>query len=234
MTDPVKYPLADNDQIFFLHIPKTGGMTLKTLLKQNVGSNQFHQIPIRKFDSVHARDLLGYRCIRAHWDYNFFRVLSRKPVYITMLRHPVARMISMYGMIRRKPQSRWFTPDIHHFIDRMSAERLQVHFLAGAIFGRPVTGAALLEVALTRLQECAFFGIVERFTQSVDLLCATFGWPRVTAVDVRNEAADKTPPPDAAVIAHIEEASSLDMAFYQSALRLFEDRRAPACARGEL
>lgn len=226
MTNPVRYPLAENDQIFFLHIPKTGGMTLKTLLKQSVGRQNFHQIPIRKFGRVQARQLSPYRCIRAHWDYSFFRVLPRKPVYITMLRHPVARMFSMYGMIQRKPKSRWYTSDIHQFIDMISAERLQVHFLAGTIFSQPLTGPALVEVALTRLQECAFFGLTERFNQSVDLLCATFGWPKVETIEVRNEAANKRPHTDPDIIAHIEEASSPDLVFYQAALQLFESQLA--------
>jgi hypothetical protein len=218
----VPYRLQENDQIFFLHIPKTGGMSLKEILKQRVGEEQFHQIPIRKFDDVHARDLVAYRCIRAHWDYGFFRTLSRKPIYVTMLRQPVSRMLSLYGMSRRKRDSRWPTDDIHRFIDMVGAQRLQVHFLAGTISGRPIAGEGLLEVALTRLAECAFCGITEQFGQSIDLLCRTFGWPEVSAFEVRNQAADDDrPQPDSDITAHIEEACQLDMRLYQAANELF-------------
>jgi Sulfotransferase family len=225
---PGPYPLQENDQIFFMHIPKTGGMTLKTLLKQRVGSNTFHQIPIEKFSQTHARDLVGYRCIRAHWDYSFFRVLSRKPVYITMLRHPVARMLSMYGMVRRKPDSRWYTADIHEFIDRISAERLQAHFLAGVFSSQQLSQTALLELSLTRLDECAFYGITEQFSASLDLLCAIFGW-QPAAPEKRNAAAPGVKPvPDAEVVAHIETASRVDMDLYNEAVKGFGARKMQA------
>lgn len=216
------YELRENDQIFFLHIPKTGGMTLKTFLRRQVGGRRFRQIPIRKFNEVDSTGLQSYRCIRAHWDYGFFRVLGRKPIYITMLRHPVARMLSMYAMIQRKPASRWYTNDIHLFIDRLSAERLQAHFLAGTFQGQPLSQTALLEVALTRLAECAFYGITEQFPESLTLLCATFGWRRPETVQRRNVAVPESKPSvDQDVIAHIEEACQADMELYNAALKNF-------------
>ena len=156
--------LHANDQIFFLHIPKTGGMSLKQILKTQVGEAQFRQIPIKKFGLANSRQLGGYRCLRAHWDYGFFRVLPRTPVYITLLREPVSRIVSLFAMIRRKTDSRWNTNDIHEFIERIGAERLQVHFLAGTISGRPIQGQALLKVALTRLWESHGLGSPTTFT----------------------------------------------------------------------
>jgi hypothetical protein len=226
---PGRFRLKENDQIFFLHIPKTGGMSLKQILKHRVGEDRFHQIPIHKFGEAHAQELASYRCIRAHWDYGFFRVLSRKPVYITMLRQPVSRMLSLYGMIQRKPDSRWYTEDIHRFIDAIGAQRLQVHFLAGTISGRPLAGEGLLEVALTRLEECACYGITEYFRLSADLLCATFGWPKISSLEIRNEAAPgEKPQVDREIVAHIEETCRMDLKLYQAALEPFLARTASA------
>ncbi len=200
-------------------------MDLKQILKTQVGEAQFRQIPIKKFGLANSRQLGGYRCLRAHWDYGFFRVLPRTPVYITLLREPVSRIVSLFAMIRRKTNSRWNTNDIHEFIERIGAERLQVHFLAGTISGRPIQGQALLEVALTRLWEFAWFGITDDFHRSVDLLCETFGWPPVSSIETRNQAGpDDKPRLSKDIENHILEACELDVEFYKQAVEVFSSR----------
>jgi len=98
------YRLKDEDILYFLHIPKTAGTTLITIL-----DNQFD------FDSIYQKhdweqvlpnlpkDFSKCKLIRGHFGYGVYRILPRKPVYITFLRDPVEQTISDYEQSVRVP-----------------------------------------------------------------------------------------------------------------------------------
>ncbi|GAA0453979.1 sulfotransferase family 2 domain-containing protein [Alkalibacillus silvisoli] len=69
-------PLNETNPFIYIHIPKTGGKTMWHLFEQQE-------------EQIHV------------WHNRYFRKLNEPATYITMLRHPVDRVISTYYYIRQ-------------------------------------------------------------------------------------------------------------------------------------
>ena len=91
---------------------------------------------------------------------------------------------------------------------------------------RPPTRDDLV-IACGRLEEMEFVGIVERFNESVKLLCSTFGW-EVPAYESMNIAPVRTRrdgiAPD--ILEALMQANALDFELYEYAKSLFSRRLA--------
>jgi hypothetical protein len=105
----LKTPFQETNQIqravYFLHIPKTGGTTLnfsvfpqifeKGTICPAYSYSQLLQFP--------TEEISAYRLFRGHFYYPLYRLLPHKPVYLTFLRDPVERVLSLYDYVRREP-----------------------------------------------------------------------------------------------------------------------------------
>lgn len=92
--------LTAKDQLCFMHIPKTGGLTLVAILDRFYREDEIcplHQATWR----LPREKLSKYRLIIAHGSYQEF-VSDRipRPLFVTWLRHPVERTLSVYQHIR--------------------------------------------------------------------------------------------------------------------------------------
>jgi len=169
-----------------------------------------------------------------HHDYGVYRHFRRKPLFVTMLRDPAARVVSLYGHIQRvvgHPLHAYLRErqlDLEGFcLDPVFQEGIrnaQVGYLVGTREERDLTRGATLEMAKIRLDEFAFYGVVERFAESVHLLFHTFGWAEVeyAALNVRPEAA--RPTLDARTLEIIDSLTELDHGLYEYACVLFDKR----------
>ncbi|QUC64797.1 sulfotransferase family 2 domain-containing protein [Nitrosopumilus sp. K4] len=101
----MKIQLNGNSILYFLHIPKAAGTTLISIL-----DGYFDR---KKVLGIHAwkyllpkmpLDFSRFRFVRGHYGYGFYRLLPKKPIYITMLRDPSELIISSYKMIQRQKQ----------------------------------------------------------------------------------------------------------------------------------
>jgi len=85
-----------------------------------------------------------------------------------------------------------------------------------------------LDRAKEKLRSCAFFGLVERFEESMALLCYTFGWPPVGSVQKLMVAPEDRTGTAAALDDSIRqrliELNQLDVELYEFAQRLFDER----------
>lgn len=91
--------------LYFLHIPKTAGSTLITILDKYFQYDTVlfqHDWPA--LFSKMPKDFSKYRFVRGHFGYGFHRILPKKPVYITMLRNPSDLIISTLMMFKRQPK----------------------------------------------------------------------------------------------------------------------------------
>jgi len=94
----IEYDLKDDDILYFLHIPKTAGISF-----YNVVANYFDPKDLRPnkndphFNPKTKKAFSRYRFFRGHFGYGIYKSLPKKPVYITILRNPIERVLSQFG-----------------------------------------------------------------------------------------------------------------------------------------
>jgi hypothetical protein len=232
---PLKVHLRSGDTVFFLHLPKAGGTTFYAILEQYFPPESCFSIPDRQYKSELPSDLNRYRLVRAHQGYDVYRFFQRTPIYVTMLRNPVTRVVSYYKHMKRD-----LAHPMHDRVTRLSlldclSDPLMQDRLANAQTRRLAFGTepgddlppdrVQLEMAKVRLHEFAYFGLVEFYVRSVQLLTYSFSWPTITEFKTLNTA-----PPEAhenvslAVQEAIAECNYLDVALYDYAVQLFQER----------
>ncbi len=252
------YHLTDHDQLYFLHMAKTAGRSFEDLLKIFFNPQQTIRIDVEHGypQDIAANVFNKYQLYLGHLGYHFTTLFpdDKKPLWITMLRDPVERVISFYyffrntkpvkpGHINYKHQVMANELNLLQFVESEEAaelvENYQFHNLIDSEmlyftakdhrqFRNSKSDEELLTIAKSRLQdECIFFGITERYDSSVALLCYTFGWdlPRQ-----KPEKLNVTPEkPDKTtntpeIIEAIRRKVPLDIEIYSFACELFEKR----------
>lgn len=95
-------PLDNNHLLYYLHIPKTAGTSFTEIIMEKVGANFTYQpTAVDQFLNTPQEVAEKIRFISGHLVYDLSPVITRKLIYLTMLRDPVARTISQYGQVRR-------------------------------------------------------------------------------------------------------------------------------------
>lgn len=90
----------------------------------------------------------------------------------------------------------------------------------------PVVIPKRLQRSRRVLWDCTFFGIVERFDESVMLMCFTFGWPALGTAPRLRAATTATDinTIDAETIHQVEQLNQQDLRLYRGATQLFNRR----------
>ncbi len=124
-----------------------------------------------------------FQVVRGHLYYGLHEYLPQGATYITMLREPVARFLSSYYFILRRP--------LHPLHRKLKKERLEVEDylrliphrhnfqcrLIAGIEDKVIGDEQLLEMAKEHLAKSfSVVGICERFEESLVLVAKTFGW----------------------------------------------------------
>ena len=90
-----------DDLIWFVHIPKTGGTSVWQALCAAVSPEKiapYTDEDIKRLASTSdSIDVKPYRLLRSHYDISLEPLLNKQTQKITVLRHPVARIVSLYG-----------------------------------------------------------------------------------------------------------------------------------------
>lgn len=229
----------DDPVVLFLHLPKAGGTTLGEFVYNECRAGGDAPAGELLSDGVlflpygfikeenlavprYARDLLARDDLRAvigHFWYGLHEHAGRPSTYITMLRHPVERVLSLYHFLKLEGAM-----TIPRFVETFrEADNDQTRRIAGI---DPESTAALLEAAKEHLvRDFAVAGVVERFDDTLALLRRRLGWNRGTLSYPRNvndsrPAAESLPPAAVdAILAH----NQLDLALWQFVSRRMDE-----------
>lgn len=218
---------------FFIHVPKTAGTTMLRIIEDRYPAGSVESLYLAPPEEAAARIAkIGpqVRIVAGHVDYSYSANFPGPFRAFAMLREPVDRAISLFYFVKGEPShpSHQAVLDGKISIEEMSREQggMQARFIAGFSTTEPVDDATLLAQAKTHLVEkIAVFGLTERFDETLLLLTKALGWPlrgyarkNVTKKRPSKEATDP------ALLAAIREASAVDVALYEFAREIFEER----------
>lgn len=250
-----RYQLQENDQIYFLHIPKTAGMSLMhTLYSYFPTSDKRHFLV---GDLVKSPDVLRNRpFIPGHLFFTVHHFLERAPLYITMLREPTAHVISLFRHIKRledhplhkkfkdatlleflhSPQGKATTTNFQtlslgadndpRLINKTDWQEDREEIVEAAQARfKDLDPKTQIDIAKARLEKFAFVGITELFEESLQLLTYTFHWQ--PSQEVLNYNTDPEKPSNIPEEARelIAERTQLDAQLYQFGRELMQRRR---------
>lgn len=238
------------DPIVFIHIPKTGGMTVQAMIRDIYRPGELHKInpdvdSIKQYQSLSRDRKDKLKVIYGHMDYWIHELLPPNSRYVTLMRNPVERVISHYRYVRRTANNPLrdlaMQSSLEDWVARCGLHEMdngQTRRLSGTTdfvrFGE--CSAAMLEEARHNIrQNFALVGITERFDETYGLMSRLFGW-RIKHYPPRNVARRGSDIKEIPVrtIRLIEKLNSLDMELYQHATRLLSDRLGQTDIENEL
>jgi len=216
--------------LIFLHLPKTAGTTVSFVVRRHIDSTRDHLLRsvdgpdgLAKFKATPEAFRHRIHLLRGHQVFGLHEYLAPGARYLTVLRDPVARLVSHYRYVKATKHPM--------FIDAIRSEQMslynyvtsglsgelengQTRWLAGIHDDRPLVGSDL-QLAIKNIDEhFAWVGIQERLEESLVELGLAMRWLRVDYRS-RNVSGGQPSPPDAAVIAAIRDRNALDLELHQ-------------------
>lgn len=204
-------PGRPRDPIMFLHLHKTGGLTLDDVLAADVAPARICPV---KDDHLHLytrKELDGFDLLSGHFDVGALRLLSRPARTVSVFREPRARLVSFYrfhaghalggrhGVNSFAQMANAMGPETFFEDDRIRrAPEVFNHYLAvfsltyAQLRGAPGVSvervsARSVERAIARVRGLDAIALLERFEEGVTLACARLGMAAPRAVKPRNQ-----------------------------------------------
>lgn len=240
------------ERFLFIHIPKTAGVSLNAIIEKNFKKEEILDLFFMR-DAVKLSDeeISSYRLVRGHQAYSLVEKFTQRPRLLLMLRDPVQRSISNLRYAKNIGKKDFWLQQQYDLKDMSMDDMVkipevqdwlrdyQVKWVAGnfnlrnfttpMIFQIPKTvGKEYLDEAKRRLHVIDFVGITEKFAESAELMCKTFGWEKPAQAPNINTAKERGgwhEELSAKSMKIIHEITQLDRELYNHALKIFEQRR---------
>ena len=187
----------EREAVVFIHMPKTGGTTLRALLAGQFPADRVCPVQEDKLHLLSVAELGQYDFFAGHFDRSSMCFIPRKEIKtVVLFREPRARLISYYRFLRAHPNRDEFANDsciraahqltAEEFFEYPPMRQLFLvdnHYLIalGASLswyerklGLPLSKEEIsraLEEAKRLIRTTTAIGITERFDQSVELIC---------------------------------------------------------------
>lgn len=233
---PSQYSLKEQDVLYYCHIPKTAGRTVRSIL-----DDQFHYDEVcpatvaRQIPPIAPSELQKYRLFRGHLvTINLPELLPGKTIIKTAtLREPVSQMVSYYEYIRRNPTDTHYDKVINLSLDEFITHgpvrhNIQTYYIAKTTQFEidHLSDPEIFEIAKAGLNQFAFVGSIERFQESLFLLSYIFSWRPILNSRKENVAPSRQPYEDVppATLVLIQDSTRFDQDLYRYAEDLFNQR----------
>lgn len=237
-----KNPLQEEDQLYFIHVPKCAGTSFISLIDEHFIYDQICPVhyDIKKIQNeISDEQLRAFKFIRGHLPYDMIIPrLTKQPRMLTFLREPITRLISNFEMRQRLPdplvgmQETLKSLTLEQFLDK---PELRKHFanratrLIGGDMRKKGSNEIIpnLERAKERMATFDFVGIVEYFEESLKQFAYAYNFypievKRELNVSPNREKRSTISPETMQRVAEMEYA---DIELYKLGLELFEKQR---------
>ncbi|WP_036478991.1 sulfotransferase family 2 domain-containing protein [Myxosarcina sp. GI1] len=233
---------SDNEVIIFQHIPKTAGTTLRYIIQYQYspgaicelyGDAGSHAERIDKLKNLSKSEREKIKIINTHLGFGLHEFLSQPYTYITFLRDPVDRVISMYYYYQKTNNPLFQNLSLQEFVESYPAvQNGMTKNFSGVTLKRQLLppekkdtvpfSEENLAIAKQNLQnQFKFIGILERFDESAILLKRILGW-KIPLHDRSNVSQRANNIPQE-TMATIERLNKLDIELYEYAKLVFEE-----------
>jgi hypothetical protein len=222
----------NSDRLIFIHIPKAAGQTMNSIVSRQYRRDEIFHVEggIGKARIPSSEVAKEAKLVVGHVHFGIDRELPGASTYITMLRNPVDRVLSLFRYIASTPQhslhGRLGTAGLLDFVtgsvDAEEIENGQTRQIAGVRTGSPDEDS--LALAKQHLQERFLaVGLVERFDESMLMFKRRLHWRMPYYVPKNVIARTSMEEPTAEAIEVIESRNALDLELYRYACDLFEE-----------
>jgi hypothetical protein len=233
-------PTSTFTTLIFLHVPHTGGTSLRDVIRRQYQLEQVFEAydrsphSIEDYIALPEEEKRRIRCFMSHLVCGLHHFVPGEAVYYMMLRDPVKRALSDYTRIMTRPNyhmhdryQREGTTFEQHF-DKQYSINIQLKQLLepedparlALVRGRKRLPEDAVDIAKRRLESFPVIGLTERFDESLLLLQDVFGWQDVRYIR-QNVSTTTVELPDHAQ-ALVAERCALEIEVYQHACALFE------------
>lgn len=221
--------------VLFMHIPRTSGTAFRKAIEPNYPASErlcYYPGPpgiwYERFETLPARQLASFNFIAGHFVFGIHSYIDRSCEYITIIRDPIARVISNYWFaVRNKPGE--ITSNNGHVFTL--EEVLERHMLAeldnltvrcfGGYGEREARAGALgpeaYDAAVDNAQRFRFIGHQDRSEEAWNCLRRIFGWQR-GALEHLNAGHPEDHEVSVRTRTAIEHYCRYDIAFYKDVL----------------
>ncbi|MBV8278353.1 MAG: sulfotransferase family 2 domain-containing protein [Verrucomicrobia bacterium] len=255
---PIGFERASRKQVsnllYFMHIDKNAGTTLRHLLSKNYPAATYLSIkPLGRMGvdgrakTVDGLDEDVYNaiaevqsrqhtlaCVAANLPFGIDRFLDRRVTYLTFLREPVSRCISYwhFAFATRQQAPLWSVLESYDFdLGRIVQDNAvyqfsndQVRMVTGS--SEPNPGQAGFEMARATIQEHFFFaGAVEYLDHCLKVVAAEFGWQNTPHIRLNVGVQSSEAKLPASAQKYFRDANEWDIRLYEWLVKDYLPRR---------
>jgi hypothetical protein len=231
----------------FLHIPKSGGMTVYDILNREYGRSHIYtfsggrhrlQHDVDKFKALSIQERNSFSLLRGHNPFGIHKLLQTHFSYITILRDPIARVVSHYYYVLNNPHhllhenvvsanmslETYVSSGINYEMD--NGQTRQIAGVSEEISFGMCSGDLLNQAIENIARSFSVVGLTERFDETLLLMKHVLGWksyPVYTRQNVsKNKQSKGTLSEDTRQL--IAQYNQLDLELYEYATQLFADQ----------
>ena len=221
------------DLFIHLHIPKTGGTTLRDIIQRQYRAEKILMIPKLKeseniIKEISASNINQLKLIQGHLKYGIHNHFHRRAKYFAIIRDPINRVLSTYYYVlsqKNNPQNLSTANNqmtIYDFVQSgvnpflINGQTQLISGKTGDIDNPIIESEELFSLAKENIEnDFLFLGITEMFDETILILKNMLGW-HMPYYSIANRT-KKKPNYDAVnptIISFIKEHNQLDIKLY--------------------